>query len=356
MGTRVFRPQAEGGIGVKISYMYERSGIYWFQGPKVNGVRPKPMSLKTRDLDTAIARRSELLCKLPTRGSLKAGILGFLKSRSEQGRHTAKSRRNYESVLGLFADFVGGQRQLGAIERDDVNRWKVSLVSNCSRATVTAYLTHLRAFFNWARVEGLTSQKIFDGQVLTVPASRASRAGEFYTKEQRDLLCAHAEGISVDLQWVMNLGFHAGLRYREIIEATPQWFRCSGASWRIEIEPTDDYGLKWHKSRMIPCNSRLGAFLDDHLNRNHRFVVANHAVRGKSEWRWSAQKQWRRAHMGAVGPLYSFHAMRHTFASLHVAGGTPIAIVAQWLGVNMSVAFQHYAKYADGSGAVDNAL
>ena len=77
-----------------------------------------------------------------------------------------------------------------------------------------------------------------------VPKSTATKAHQYYSRGARDLLIAHSQGISKDLEWVMMLGFYAGMRYREIVEAVPDWIVEAGDGYRIDIRPTADYGIK----------------------------------------------------------------------------------------------------------------
>lgn len=344
---------------MKVQYLYQRKGVYWFQGPSRAGVRPKPVSLGTRDPQLALEMRQILLAEGPepvAKGSLAGAVERFLRERSAEGRHTAKTASNYASVLGLFCGFAGARSLVSGVDAEMVNGWKAALLeSGCKRSTVTNYLTHLRAFLNWAKMVGLLARMPIDGKRVTVPGSRATRAAEFYSRAQRDALLANAARLGLaDLEWVLMLGFHAGMRYREIVEARGGWFVREGDRWRIEVQGSKDYGLKWHKARTVPCNRTLGSFLEDRCPGGDGFVVAPKVGRGKGAGRWDARKQWFRCHVGLVVPGYSFHAMRHTFASLHVGSGTSMALVAQWLGVHVGVAFTHYAKYADGGGAVDN--
>jgi integrase len=344
---------------MQLMYMYRRNGIYWFQGPVRMGVRPRPRSLGTRDLDVALKLRQEILSgECAVGGNMMGAIEGFLVARRAQGRHVQKSQQNYRGVLGLFARFAGDV-DLAAVDAELINAWKGALLAaGRSRATVTNYLTHLRAFLNWAKGEGLIRAVVIDGKAVTVPASRASRAREFYTKGQRDALIRFAAATGRrDLEWVLYLGLHCGMRYREIVEARGCWFVRSGDRWRVEVQASADYGLKWHKERVIPCNRAVCEFLDAAgAGGGDGFVVAPAITRGKGEWRWDARKQWVRAHCGVVARVYGFHSMRHTFASLHVQAGTGLALVAQWLGVDIRVAYQHYARYAPGGEAVDNAV
>ena len=58
----------------------------------------------------------------------------------------------------------------------------------------------------------------------------------FCTKAQRDLLIAKCD--REDLKLVLMLGFHAGLRKNEIIQAVPFWFNMEQGFFDLRATPT----------------------------------------------------------------------------------------------------------------------
>lgn len=108
---------------------------------------------------------------------------------------------------------------------------------------------------------------------------------------------------------------------------------------------TSTFTPKDKEARRIPMNDRLYEFL-----RVKEWVgpwlVRPDVRHQKHKYRWEPKKPFKRL-VKAVGLEWvGWHTLRHTFATLLVQGGCPIATVAQWLGDGIEVTFKNYVGYA----------
>lgn len=75
---------------------------------------------------------------------------------------------------------------------------------------------------------------------------------------------------------------------------------------------------------------------------------------GRGNYRWDFRKPFEALTAELDMRWVTPHIMRHTFATLHIQAGTPLATVADWLGDSYQVTFDHYAAYAPTSQHIRN--
>lgn len=376
---------------MKLRGLYRKtdSGIFYYQPPMVKGVRPKPISLETKDEEEATAAYYALLAEANAafkKGTLRMEGARFIAEKKGEKIHRSSSSTETERVLKAALDFLGN-REVSAITHEDIRRLHKSwLAKDLSSATIAGYLARLRGFFTWAVQERLTRENPVKG--IKQPRDLPTRSERYCTKEERDRLIATVPEDRQDLALVMWLGFFAGLRRREIDEARRDWVDLEAGVLHVKSTPT--FTPKSSRGiRMIRLSPRLHAFLTEYLaapmrprKRGHGKAAAPAPVplpdlkpgdylvrpdkkpgrkvktRGKKQnrYRFDARRPLEQ-HVTAQGLEWvNFHAMRHTWATHHALNGTPMSTLAKELGDTVKTTYQHYVGYqreTSHSAAVD---
>lgn len=365
---------------MKLPGLYRKtdSGVYYYQPPMAKGVRPRPISLRTKIEEDAVEAYYALLADANVafkKGTLRMEGARFVAEKREAKLHRSSSSQETERVLAAVVDLLGN-REVSSYAHEDLRRvHKVWLQRGLSSATISAYLARLRAFFTWAVHERLTKENPITG--IKMPRDLPTRSERYCTKDERDRLIATVPEGRQDLALVMWLGFFAGLRRREIDQARRNWIDLEAGVIHVKITPT--FAPKSSRGvRAIRISPRLHAFLSayleapmrprkrgqgkevaqapvplpalqphDYLVRPDRKPGRKVKTRGKKEnrYRYDARRPFRE-HAAAQGlPWVAFHTMRHTFATLHALAGTPMTTLAKELGDEVETVFRHYVGY-----------
>lgn len=324
---------------VKVPGLTRIGEWYYFRPAQVGGKRPPRMALGTKVWEKAVALALQTRPAAFTPGTLAFERERWLGKREHLSRWT---RDSDVSVLRLFAGFVGDETPVSLVTRLRVEQWVRKLrEEGLSEGTVKTYLLRLKGFFGWLVAEEVLARSPMEG--LKLPVVRKTRADRFLTREERDGLIERCE--REDLRIMLMLGFHAGLRLREMLEARVEWLRFWPGGGEVCVMATSTFTPKDKEARRIPMNDRLHEFL-----RAQEFVgpfLVRHEIgHAKHKYRWEPRKPFARLVKAAGLPWVGWHTLRHTFATLLVQGGCPIATVAQWLGDGIEVTFRNYVGYA----------
>jgi integrase len=320
----------------KIRGIYLRGNIYWF-GKMVNGKR-KPVSLGTSDYGEAVMRALEIQANplLAPAEPLHTEIDAFIKYKLDQNEYSRASAESKKYALTEFASFVS-KSDPATITDQDVDRFYQKLRSRVEESTAQGYITTLRSFFNRLLEIG----KVRTNVAASVKLARLDSKGrtEFCPPDLRDKLIANCK--REDLKFVLFCGFHAGMRKQEIIEARPDWFDLKGGA--IHVRRTDTFRPKDREDRSIPMTKAFRAFLEVYGLRSP-FMVRPEVAHGESRYRWDFRRPWSEYMAEHKCPEVTPHIARHTFASLLASAGVSIYKIARWLGDDVRVVQDHYAK------------
>jgi integrase len=327
---------------VKVKGLTRIGEWYYFRPAQVGGKRPPRIALGTKVFEKAVVLALQMKQVRPA--AFTPGTLAFERERWLVKReHLSRWTRDSDvSVLRLFAQFMGDETPVSLVTRLRVEQWVRKLREDgLSEATVKTYLLRLKGFFGW-----LVSQEVLSRsplEAVKLPVVRKTRAERFLTREQRDGLIERCE--REDLRIMLMLGFHAGLRLREMLEARVEWLRFWPGGGEVCVMATSTFTPKDKEARRIPMNDRLHEFL---LAQEFEgpFLVRPDVGHAKHKYRWEPRKPFERLVVAAGLPWVGWHTLRHTFATLLVQGGCPIATVAQWLGDGIEVTFKNYVGYA----------
>lgn len=328
--------------------IYLRGRIYWLAfGPRH---ARQFISLDTSDPLEAVSRATDIRLQNRPRingGQLAAQLPKFLADKEGRGEFTRRSVVWYRNMLlGFIRDL--GDRPLSAYTTDAIQRWHDT--KPVTAASASGALESARSFFTWAVGRGMLLRNPCDG-VRKRKIVRPARV-VFCERALRDRLIDEAP--DDDLRLVLFAGFHAGLRYGEIVELRPEHIDIKGAA--IHLHPTVTFTPKDKEARSIPLTTPFADFLKRRGLGPGPFVLRPDVPHGRAMWRWDCRRSWR-LHMEAHGcPWVTFHTMRHTFASLLLQAGISVYKVASWLGDNVDTVQKHYGHLAPSDSDINAAL
>lgn len=159
-----------------------------------------------------------------------------------------------------------------------------------------------------------------------------------------------------DLKAAVLLALHAGLRKGEVLAAKWSWVDLSAGL--LHVQTDDDWTPKDRSDRTIPLSGELRDFLADRqltLKKDYLLGYIVKPDKPSEKWRnrWEFRKPYAKAMAAAGIEGASFHDLRRTFASLHVVAGTPLYVVAKWLGDGHAVVERHYAHLVAQDSRID---
>lgn len=324
-------------------YPHTQTGIFYFQPPTLNGVRPKPISLGTKDENEAIEQYQALAGMADvtlTEGQLRGEMGRYVEIKHRSGFHSRRTHDELVRLLGKFSDFAGVARKVSEIDQATIRRWKAELERDgASPSSVRTYLNRLRGFFTWAMEERMIRANPVKG--IAVVRQMPTRAERYCTREERETLIENCG--REDLALTLWLGFFAGLRRQEIVEARPEWVDLEAGVLTVQNTPTFQPKDKEH--RRIRLCSRLREFLAGYGLRAP-YLLRPEKERGKWRYRVDLSGAFRRYVKAQELDWVTMHTMRHTFATMHALAGTPLSVIARELGDDLETTYRHYVGYS----------
>lgn len=325
--------------------IYKRGSVYWLAVQKDK--KRHFISLGTDDLSQAILKATRLR-RSPTIESgsvLKHAVERFI-AQSGWARASVDSR-GY--VLKKFAEWCGAVLP-SDVTTDRVKRYHAVRLATCTEATAYSSLGVVSRFFDWCRdVERTVRENPCDA--VSVPYPEASPRKDFCTPELVEKLLRECG--REDLKFVLFCGFHAGLRAIEIVEAVPWWFDLQRRQLHLRKTPTCRF--KDREERSVPLTAQFSAFLDGYGLREP-FMLHPDKAHAKNRYRWDFGRPFREYMKQQDCPWVTPHIMRHTFASLLASAGESIYRIAVWLGDDVRVVQDRYAKLLPVRGKLDEAF
>jgi integrase len=327
-------------------------GRYSYQGRQVNGVRPPRVALGTSDWNEAVSRALQLSQNQDARytpGSWDFEINRFLddRQRNKRSQWTIDADR---SVLKKFTEFVGSGSRPASVTTLKVETWRDELrASGRTESTVKTYLNRLHSFF-----EFLSLPRNPVGAVQ-MPIVKITRADRFCSHEQRDLLlerCTQIQAPAATKDALLDMlmcGFHAGMRLNEMLQMRTEWIQLWEDGGEIRVQETPTFRPKGKAARRIPMNRELHRHfrkLQKAGRLDGTYVIRDDVEPGESKYRWEPRRAFHKLLEAAKLEWVGWHTLRHTYATLLVMGGCPIASVAKWLGDDIETTYNTYVGYS----------
>ncbi len=118
---------------MKFRGLTQKRGVYYYRPLQVDGKRPNRVSLRTKDLQKALARAQEYEQRyLPPHGrgsSCRSHRTVHGCSKVTSGIYTVKTRSVTESTLRLFCEWVGNPK-IGDVSRKHFEQWRDQLLKD----------------------------------------------------------------------------------------------------------------------------------------------------------------------------------------------------------------------------------
>ncbi len=239
-------------------------------------------------------------------GEIKHFIAEKVRLRKFSRFSAAEKRR----TLLRFAKWHGLTLPARTVTADVIRKYQLHLQQDLKLlpSTITGYMMCLSSFFPALHTE----KKIPENPVKLVDlvkrdygarTSKAAPATEAFCQPKlRDALLdgwnkvpekLMSKETARMLSFVLHVGFEAGLRRNEIIEARPDWFFVDGKK-TIMVRKTATFTPKWGKVRSIAMTDLLADFLRDYL-KDHQgdWCIAPYARRGKNKYRFEFIKPFK---------------------------------------------------------------
>ena len=255
-----------------------------------------------------------------SRGSLKRRVPAFLAAKRIDGL-SAKTIENYRYTLGIFTEQV--DRAVTKITVDDLREY-ISYLSETRGLRDGSLLTHintLRSFFSWLTVEDI----IRKNPMLKIKSPRLDRARSRHALSQeqlerlRDVCKTYKERALVEFL------ASSGCRLSEV-----SGIRMEDVNWRDRSVVVHGKG---NKSRKVYFSVRAKLMLEEYIARRKGGDALFASV--KTPYPAMQPRAIQRA-LGLIGDRVGLHVhphlLRHTFATLALAGGMDITVIQRLLG------------------------
>src|SRR5947208_8502319 len=236
--------------------LYLRGHIYWFAIQR-NGKRYF-ITLETTDPAEAV-RRAETMrdhIDIESGAPLNAEIDRFIAYKLRQQEYTRSSAVTKRNKLLFFAHSLPPGATAVTVTTRQVQRFYDDALQRAADTTALGYVMALRAFFRWA-VETARIARRNPVKDVKVARTVGRARKDFCTFDLRDRLIREAP--TDELRFILFCGFHAGLRFQEIVEARPFWFNL--ASGLLNLRKTPTMNFKDREERSIPLTREFQRFL-----------------------------------------------------------------------------------------------
>ncbi len=338
------------------SGIYLRGSIYWLRWTPATGLSQRRTSLYTNDYEEAVveALRYRQNPFLNPVGTWQEELDHYAK----YSTNTRSSIRSTKEVVTQF--FTSSKCTIANAQPDDVGNWLLKFSDN----TLLTYRARLIGFYSFLqslnRVRNNPAAGVrvrTDNKITLKPASNFV---DITTSKSLVNNCNRE-----DIKFVLYAGLEAGMRKDEIINCCWEWFHLDTHTITIpHFQNVDNW--KWtpktKKGRSIPISRDFHSFLSTQTF-SSGFVLHPEAAGRKRyakrkrlhprRYRWDFRRPLQE-YFQSQNVVCSAHAMRHSFASNLLRGGTTIAIVAKMIGDSISTTERIYANFRPRRGDLDH--
>jgi site-specific recombinase XerD len=238
-----------------------------------------------------------------------------------------------------FKNFIThmGNKNLTSVDARLVDRYLNMRVQEVEKATVNIELRHLKAAFSKAVQWLYTETNPFKGiKPFTLPQT----APLFLTTEEiTTLLSAIDKELLLE---VVEFALNTGVRVGELVNI--EWQDIDFDNQLVTVKQKKNFTTKSKRERTIPITDNVLTVLIG-MTRTGSYVFANQLGQRRCSLRVSKSfKKYIR--LCGLNEKYTFHTLRHTYASHLVQNGTSLYIVSKLLGHSDTKTTEIYAHLA----------
>lgn len=337
--------------------IYKKRGWYYYQPPMINGNRAKAVALQTKEKTEAVTRALDWARKNPEEHSatkptrISSVARKYRKYCLDEGIHSDNGDdaskwaiHQLEKILGdVTVKSITSEklREFKETLRTSPmrNQGKSEIVRYRSEHTIHSYMLRTQAFFNWMHKHGYIVHQPFNLRVTPPKRIRAKRA---VSTQERDAIISKCK--TKEHEWILMLGFHAGLRLSEMVEARPEWIEIHEDRAYIHIQETPTFKPKDREARTIPLKRCLIEFIEQEGLRSPFLIKPKNTHKAHSRYRYNPYKALKRHFTDCGCPWLNIHGLRHTCATVWANAEKPVPIktIARWLGDDVNTTYRHY--------------
>lgn len=252
-------------------------------------------------------------------------------------KEVPRSKRNYETFINLIKTVPNE-----VIREPEVFRaW---LIENHPMQQSKRILTKVKAGFHWAVKSKIFTKNIYEN--VTEIRSKSKSEIDPFSKQERDTLIdafKNSKYYSYYAPFIEFL-FFTGCRPSEAIAL--KWekisinqsilFDCDFVEGKLQDE------TKTEKMRVIPINNQLSQILTVAKTYNSDLVFPSKSG-GYLDLHNLSTRAWKRTLEKSSVRDRVLYNCRHTFITLCLDEGIPVASVARWVGNSPKTIYEHYA-------------
>jgi integrase len=286
--------------------------------------------------------------EVPTPTTVREFAPRFIEGHAEANRLKPSGKAGYRSALRNHLIPMLGDKPLGAITTEDVQRMKSALHAK-SPKTVNNVLTVLNVMLKTAVAWGLIERVPCVIRLLKVPKSAAS----FHDFDDYERLVDAARADSTTAHLIVLLGGEAGLRCGEMMAL--EWTDVNLAKRQLTVARSEWKGhvtaTKGGRVRHLPMTKRLTDALKEARHLKGARVLCDKS--GHPLTQKEVQVVMRRlARRANVKP--GVHILRHTFCSHLAMRGAPAKAIQELAGHQDLMTTQRYMHLSP--AALDSAI
>ena len=255
----------------------------------------------------------------------------FMKARSREDLQPATLRAD-RTALDRMTEGLDQTRQVSSVSQRELAAFFTQLrEEGVKESTLQAYHTRLKLFFNWCRETGRLRENPIDR--LRRP-KRAKLSVRFLSKEEAEhlLQSIHSSGRDRWLMDVITVAIGTGMRLSELCEMRRDWISLFPPS--VTVKRSATYQPKNHSERHVPlAGSARDVLVRLHGSRRRAsdHIFMDERLQALKPNRVSKAFK-RHIRLAGLSEDYTFHTLRHTYASWLVRAGTDLYWVRDLLG------------------------
>jgi site-specific recombinase XerD len=269
-------------------------------------------------------------------------IDAFMKARLREDLQPATLRAD-RTALTRLTRTLDETRPVSSVSQKELAAFFTELREEGAReTTLQAYHTRLKLFFDWCRETGLVRENPIDG--LKRPR-RSKTSVRFLTEEEAERLLqsVRTSGRDAWLEDVIEVAIGTGMRLSELCAMRRDWISLSPPS--VTVKRSSTYRPKNHSERHIPLAGSAREVVQRlHASRSRASdrIFLDGRGRALKPNRVSKAFKWHVRRAG-LSEEYTFHTLRHTYASWLVGAGTDLYRVRDLLGHQSIEVTERYA-------------
>ncbi len=351
---------------MKIKGLFQKRDWFYWRPPQKDGVRPKAIALRTQAENEAVTKVFELQQKQQLQSAISKGrmeleIKAYLAAKKASGEHTERTQATSGIVLRGICKYWDNPL-LSVIDEAAVLQWRNWIAQQPGRkgqlmsdSSIGGYMRILKGFLSWCH----RTNRIPNHPMANIKMGRIKRTKrqDFCTYEQRDALLECPP--SQELDFILHVGFFAGLRFGEMLAMEDHWLFISPDEkhGNIVVQETNHWKPKDKEIRTIPLHPRLLEFFKRY-GRRKPFMLAPHKAEWKTApaYRFNPKKQLANHAEKSRAAFVTYHTLRHSFATHLAMENVAMRDIAALLGDEIRVVEEHYVGFSPVSNDVISKL